>query len=245
MADSTSPAITATDDGVRSEVAAALGLLTCSVALLPFFTDSELLVKVVRHLMAAALILGIWLDANGRAMPIFVSSIAVLDVIVQWAALDGHTGLLLEMLLSLAFLLTSAGYLIHRLWGLGEVGASTLIMGTGVYFLLGLCWGLVFMILEALAPGSFSDGCGLHVGTAGCRPEFGEVPRLEYFAFVTMTTLGYGDVVPLTRQAQGVAIGAAVTGQLFMAVLIGRLVGSYLAKPAPRRQRGRSRRQAR
>jgi voltage-gated potassium channel Kch len=60
-----------------------------------------------------------------------------------------------------------------------------------------------------------------------------------------MTTLGYGDVVPLTRQAQGVAIGAAVTGQLFMAVLIGRLVGSYLAKPAPRRKRGRSRRRAR
>ncbi len=44
-----------------------------------------------------------------------------------------------------------------------------------------------------------------------------------------MTTLGYGDVLPLSRAAQGVATLAAVSGQLFVAILIGRVLGSYLS----------------
>ena len=45
-----------------------------------------------------------------------------------------------------------------------------------------------------------------------------------------MTTLGYGDVLPLTRAAQGLATLAAVSGQLFVAILIGRVLGSYLGR---------------
>ena len=63
-----------------------------------------------------------------------------------------------------------------------------------------------------------------------CRPEIARFPKLTYFSFVTMTTLGYGDVVPLTRAAEGVAAMAAVSGQLFVAMVIGRLVSLYMAK---------------
>lgn len=226
---------TAADRGLRSDVAAILGVLVCTTALLPFFTESALLLKVLRHLMAAALVVAIWLDSGKRAVPIFVTSIAAFEVAALWAPLDTDLAVQLRMQLLLAFLMTNAGYLMHRIWTMGEVGISTLIVATGLYFLLGLCWNLVFSLVEMHAPGSFAHAClpgGGDVG--GCVRELGQFPRLAYFSFVTLTTLGYGDVVPLTRPAEGLAIAAAVTGQLFMAVLIGRLVGSYLSQRGPR-----------
>ena len=51
--------------------------------------------------------------------------------------------------------------------------------------------------------------------------------NLAYFSFVTLTTLGYGDIVPVAPLARSLAVLEALTGVLFMAVLISRLVGSY------------------
>lgn len=219
--------------GLLSGTASLLGILTCTVALLPFFSESQLVVTVFRHLMAAALVTAIWLDAERRLIPIVVTTIAVVDTIVQWSPLMGGVPPLVERLLTLTFLIATAGYLMRRLWSLGEVAASTLIVATGVYFLLGLSWGVVFSILEMLEPGSFAHACSVEgSGASECRPALGQFPRLSYFSFVTLTTLGYGDVVPLAPRAEGLATMAAVSGQLFMAVLIGRLVGSYFS-PRP------------
>jgi hypothetical protein len=53
-------------------------------------------------------------------------------------------------------------------------------------------------------------------------------PRLFYFSFVTLTTLGYGDVAPLSERAQALAVGEAIVGQLYIAIFIARLVGLHL-----------------
>ena len=67
-------------------------------------------------------------------------------------------------------------------------------------------------------------------------PGLARFPRLDYFSFVTMTTLGYSDITPQTRAAEGVATMAAVSGQLFLAVLIGKIVGMYVAQHGANRQ---------
>ena len=79
-------------------------------------------------------------------------------------------------------------------------------------------------------PGSFAHACGREVGELACSREFANFPRLYYFSFVTMTTLGYGDMAPLTRAAEGLSTMTAVTGQLFLAILIGRIVGMYISQ---------------
>lgn len=83
------------------------------------------------------------------------------------------------------------------------------------YFLLGLMWAFVYFFVESVMPGSF------HVpqSTAATKADF------LYLSFVTMTTVGYGDILPLSNGARSLAILEAVMGQLYLAVTIARLVG--------------------
>jgi hypothetical protein len=116
-------------------------------------------------------------------------------------------------------------------WKQERVGAGSLIGAVAVYFLIGYLWATVFSLIEFGSPGSFAGICDPRPdGTVDCWPEIARFPQLIYFSFVTMTTLGYGDVVPLTRPAEGVAAMAAVSGQLFLAMVIGRLVSLYMGK---------------
>ena len=87
----------------------------------------------------------------------------------------------------------------------------------GAYLLIGLFFGLAYSVLEKVAPGSFAlAGQPL----AGDLREAGAI----YFSFVTLATLGYGDIVPLTATARGLAVIEAIGGQLYIAVLVARLV---------------------
>ena len=53
-----------------------------------------------------------------------------------------------------------------------------------------------------------------------------------YFSFVTLTTLGYGDILPLTDRARSLAYLEAVIGQIYLAVLVGKLVGMFVSAKA-------------
>ncbi len=86
------------------------------------------------------------------------------------------------------------------------------------YFLLGIIGTFLSMMVESLYPGSFQFSQGL--------------PSLQdyiYFNFVSLTTLGYGDILPLTPQGKMYAIGVTITGQLYLAITIALVVGNYLS----------------
>jgi hypothetical protein len=99
------------------------------------------------------------------------------------------------------------------------------------YLLLGLGWALAYELVALLDAGAFSG-----TGLAG-SPRYPFV----YFSFVTLTTLGYGDVTPVHPVARSLAIAEGLTGQLYPAILLARLVslatGSGSLVP-PREPRG-------
>ena len=90
-----------------------------------------------------------------------------------------------------------------------------------VYLLIGLAWASAYALLETFEPGSFSNNVA---SPSGGSPQ---PPDLIYFSFVTLTTLGYGDITPVTAQARSLTLLESVTGVLYLAVLVARLVGSY------------------
>ena len=99
----------------------------------------------------------------------------------------------------------------------GSVDAERIFAALDAYLLVGLLFGVAYWVVDGVWPGSFG-------GTApGSLP----LRRAIYFSFVTMATLGYGDVVPLSEPAQGLAIVEAVSGQMYLAVLVARLVSLY------------------
>lgn len=84
-----------------------------------------------------------------------------------------------------------------------------------IYLLIGMGWAGVYTILESISPGSFS-------GT----PESGD---LLYFSFITLTTVGYGDVLPLSALGKRLAIVEGAMGSIYMAVIVAMIVGRYMA----------------
>jgi hypothetical protein len=106
-----------------------------------------------------------------------------------------------------------------------RVTGDTILGGCCVYLLVGVFFSSTFSMVELLAPGSFLSG-GESLADVG--EGIGRHPRLIYFSFVTLTTLGYGDVTPAQPTAEVLCALEAVIGQLFLAILIARLVGLHL-----------------
>jgi Ion channel len=96
-----------------------------------------------------------------------------------------------------------------------EIDSEHLYAALSAYLLAGIFFGLFYWVLEQL-----------HQGTFALTGDFSRMSAI-YFSFVTLATLGYGDIAPRTDVARGFAIVEGVGGQLFLAVLVARLVSLY------------------
>jgi hypothetical protein len=90
-----------------------------------------------------------------------------------------------------------------------------------VYLLIAIMWAFVFSVLESIHPGSFKIGID--------QVEAGR-SLFIYYSFVTITTLGYGDITPITAIANSFSFLEAVIGQIYLVVLVARLVGMQIAQ---------------
>ena len=108
-----------------------------------------------------------------------------------------------------------------------RVTTDTILGGLCVYMLMGIIWAIMYSFLYYLIPGSFS---GLRVDS-----EVNRLLEFIYYSFVTLTTLGYGDLLPVNPIARALAYLEALIGQIYVAVLIAGLVSiriSYREKAA-------------
>ena len=104
---------------------------------------------------------------------------------------------------------------------LTHVDAEVLSAGIVVYLMLGLLWSQAYMLLGQLTPDSFQF---TPVGNSEGRMDGFNA---FYFSFSTLTTVGFGDIAPASKVARTLAIMEAITGTLYLAILISRLVGRY------------------
>ena len=95
-----------------------------------------------------------------------------------------------------------------------RVDAEHLFAALSAYLLAGMYFGLLYWALEKIHPGTVAASNFSRTGAI-------------YFSFVTLATIGYGDIVPRTDVARGLAIVEGVGGQLFLAVLVARLLSLY------------------
>jgi hypothetical protein len=108
------------------------------------------------------------------------------------------------------------------------MNTDTLVGGVCAYFLLGVTWGGAYALAELVSPGSFAVSPGLAAAGDWGIPTHPINPLLQYYSFITLTTVGYGDMSPLGHVARLLSMLEALTGQLYLAVLVGRLVGLHI-----------------
>lgn len=121
--------------------------------------------------------------------------------------------------------------LVERLASERRVTAAMLMGAAAGYLLLGLTAGLVMSAVETIQPGSFApldmaieDVAGENNTVIGSAPVFAQI---NYFAFICLTTVGFGDINPELPLARMLAVTTGIAGPLYLAVVMGVLIGRY------------------
>jgi hypothetical protein len=131
---------------------------------------------------------------------------------------------------AVAFLLLMMGCLLLFVLRASKVDSEVLCAGISIYLLMGLLWGFLYLLIAQISPAAFTFSTP--PGPQSTMTGFTAV----YFSFITLTTVGYGDITPVSPAARMLAMMEAMTGTLFVGVLIARLVSLYSAPQPPSNQ---------
>lgn len=173
-------------------------------------------------------ILGVWSLVRSKKAFIAGWVLAGLTFILTLAAQSTDILLLQHLALTavLIFFLLSSGIAVHDVLFGGVININRLVGAGCIYLLSGSLWGIVYFLLNVIAPASFS---GINAETWS-----EQLTEFTYFSFVTLTTLGYGDITPVAPIARSLCVLEAVLGQMYLTVLVAALVSMHIAG----RQRG-------
>lgn len=201
-----------------------LELLVSLVALLvamSFLSDDHKFQRFLYHILFLAVILAAIRTLSASLIRLIVAVTAgVAAFTVSWfipndsrsAALATISDSCYILLFGLLFVA-----LAESVFSEGPVDLNRIIGAISIYLVFGLIWAFVYSLMQVNDMESFA----LTIPNT----QLDMVSEFTYFSFVTLTTLGYGDIAPVTRPARMLSTLEAVTGQLYVAIVIARLVG--------------------
>jgi hypothetical protein len=188
----------------------------------PFFEGLIGISLLMDIFITVVLISGVYAISQKRSIFMVSLILAILTVLTRWPSHFVNSPLLnmLGNMMGLLFLGYMVVTILSHIFQEDEI-TSDLIMGSiCAYFLIGFLWAFLYSLLEMFQPGSFQ--MAKERGT--------DIANFSYYSYVTLTTLGYGDITPLSQPARSLSTLEAITGQLYIAVLIARLVGIHIAQ---------------
>jgi len=167
-------------------------------------------------------LLAVWVSTTSRRRMLFAVATGFPMLLASWSSLFSSDPPYLVIFWASAtvfFVVTTAtlfGYVARS----EEVTHDQIYGGISVYLLLGLTWFALYNLVEILAPGSFR-------GLSEVDGPFPIPSELLYYSFITLTTVGYGDITPVNSYARSLAMLEAISGVLFVATFVARLVSMY------------------
>ncbi len=178
---------------------------------------------VVDISLFSVFIFGVWSLVQSKAA--FIAGWILAGLTVSLTIGAQVTDVLLLQYLALTavlifFLLTCLITVYDVLFG-GVIDINRLVGAACIYLLSGALWGIVYLLLSVVSPASF-------VGITG-ETWSEQLNEFIYHSFVTLTTLGYGDITPTAPVARTLSYLEAVLGQMYLTVLVAALVGIHIA----------------
>jgi voltage-gated potassium channel len=214
----------ATHENPRRHLILLIALLLI-IVLSPFIVTLRHGVTVLNIVGAAVLLSATYAVSerkNFLAIAIILSAISIITTWLlaafpaYWLVVVSHGSL---VVLIGFFSFTILGYVVRS----GKITSDRIYGAICVYLLFGYAWTFAYALLDELQPGSFAAS-----NEIGSMDYVGRVMQLRYFSFMTLTTVGYGDIVPRSPAARTMAMLEAVMGQFYLVALIGRLVGLHI-----------------
>lgn len=199
-----------------------LGCLVLLIFIYPMLGERQLGVGLVQFLLFITMISSILAcSARVRHTVIGFTLIAAMQIATWVPGLaEARFGPLGVPTLALLVFGYTAALMLRKIFvATPKVTSDTIYGAISVYLLFGMIWTFGYTILESVAPGSF---------TKGGDPIEAIFDNFVGFSFVTISTLGYGNIVPTTPRADAMATSEAVVGQIYLTVLVARLVAMHM-----------------
>ncbi|HEU4391564.1 MAG TPA: ion channel [Blastocatellia bacterium] len=196
-----------------------LGLLLLIVFVLYPLGNRGLFVGITLQLVfSLILITGVVVVAKTRAAMAVGTLAAVGTAVIGWIRLYAPSERLtiLGVSLWIVFLVMLSWVILKRVFSEGKITIHRIQGAVAAYLLLGVIWSGCYMLIMQVDPRAFNLPSTADDATL--------MSKLVYFSFVSLTTVGYGDITAVHPMARSLAMLEALTGQLFPAILIARLV---------------------
>ena len=198
-------------------------------ALRPFLEDFIRIHYLMDIFFFVIFLSAVYAVSQKRSTFIIALVMALLLEILIWLShlTDISSFRIIGNILTILFTGYTATIILSYLFTEDEITGDVIMGAICVYFLIGLAWAFIFFTLELLQPGSFQMPQGQGI----------DLSHFSYYSYVTLTTLGYGDITPISTQARSLALLEAIMGQLYLAILVARLVGIHIAQGVSRNKR--------
>jgi voltage-gated potassium channel len=155
------------------------------------------------------------------AFPVLLSVWSTHFFNITWLLISGN-------LCGIAFFAFIIITVLSFIFSQDEITIDQIAGAAVVYLLMAIMWIYVYRVIEMIHPGSFYIAQGQSTG---------QPPSFLYYSFVTITTLGYGDIFPVSTAAKSCAILEAVIGQLYLVITVAWLVGAHISQSIGKKYR--------
>jgi hypothetical protein len=211
--------------GRHSAMLAALVILLGALPLLQAMTGGNTRFPV---LIALVLTTAVFVNSSQRWIFSLTLMLGVSSILgIAYATyFDSEWVRICSEVLGLALLGFTTLVMFNSLLRAKNVSQDIVIGGICVYLLIGLCFALFLILMADLDPGALAQGGEPLVRSTSDPSTY--AATILYFSFVTLTTLGYGDVTPVSEMARMIAVAEAIIGQLYLAVFVARLIALYV-----------------
>jgi hypothetical protein len=198
-------------------------LILSMLVLAPFF-DEFVQTRILMDVFLTVIFIFIISTIRLKRSQVIIASVLVLPLIIAtWSTyfVEIRTVSLLTRIFGVLFFAYAAINILRIIAKSEKVTRESIFAAVVAYLLIALMWAFLYTILERVSPGSFSF------------PEtgsWGQTMRFEYLSFVTITTLGFGDITPVTDKASALVMIEAIVGQIYLVVLVAWLVGMHVSR---------------
>lgn len=209
-----------------------LAVLIGFLCVMPFTAEEGVGWVILRVGSSLLLLASVYAASDRRFHLMIAISLAVPALTAQTEAdwLGDRPALLMRMGLNAALLFYVAGLILNALLRQRRISADTIFGGINVYLLLAIGFAYLHGLVELFEPGSYQEHGENLSAWFGQGHWIEELGTLFYFSTVTMTTLGYGDMAPVSAPARMLCSAEAVAGQLYVAIFIARLVALHASR---------------
>jgi Ion channel len=211
-----------------------LGLLICLLFLfivIPFLGEFSPANLLAHFITSAILLFSVYSFINNKKTLLIISFLAAPAFISNWVSYVSQTSAILFIKdgLNAIFFGYIIVFIIIEIFRKKAVTLDLIYGSICVYLLIGVVWAFVYSALENIFPGSFHFSFTKVEQISPLSTNHIPLMTYLYYSFVTLSTLGYGDVTPVTPPAQSMATLEAITGQFYLAILVARMVGMYIS----------------